>query len=88
MKYCHLGTQLAESKSNVWQSGVVKSGVFLNVTFDYQAIFFTLLSAERKGEPLLDFARVWYAKTQLSYMHPLRLIWFLPASTCTFLLLP
>lgn len=60
----------------LWQSGAVQSGVFLNVTFDYQAISFTLLSAERKDEPFLDFAGVWYAKTQLSYMHPLYLICF------------
>lgn len=39
---------------------------------------FTLLSAEHKDEPLLDFAGVWYAKTQLPYMHPLHFIWFLP----------
>lgn len=38
---------------------------------------FTILSVGYKDEILSDFASIGYEKTQLSYMHPLHLMWFL-----------
>lgn len=58
MKYSCLSTQLLRQSQmcsvRLWQSETLQSGLYLNITFYYQAIYvFTILSAGHKYETLI-----------------------------------